>query len=51
MWEVLTEADSIQQGSDELCDEYEVDRERLERDLQGFVSQLLEHRLAEVSDG
>ena len=51
MWEVLTNADSIQQASDELCDEYEVDRERLERDLQGFVSRLLEHGLAEVSDG
>lgn len=50
MWEVLTNADSIQQASDQLIDEYQVDRERLERDLKKFVSRLLEHGLAEVSD-
>lgn len=47
-WEVLTESDSIQQATDRLLEEYDVESERLEHDIQDFIGKLLEQGLAEV---
>jgi hypothetical protein len=51
MWATLTTAASIQAASDTLQDEYEVEKDRLERDLQALVEKLVGHGLVEVRGG
>jgi hypothetical protein len=51
MWAVLTTAKSLQAACDALAGEYEVERERLERDLLALVEKLVEHQLVEVHVG
>ena len=48
MWAVLTTAESLQAACETLVAEYEVDRERLERDVRVLVEKLVEHGLVEV---
>ena len=49
MWAVLTSAGSLQAAYDTLFAEYDVEGERLERDLRGLVEKLVEHGLLEVT--
>jgi hypothetical protein len=49
MWAVLTTAPSLQAACDTLAQEYDVERERLERDLRVLVEKLVEHGLVEAS--
>ena len=49
MWVVLSEASSISQAIDILLLEYDVDRERLVKDVCEFVSRLLRKELIELS--
>src|SRR5215831_13467898 len=48
MWNVLTDSPSIQAAFDRLQIEYEVEPARLERDLNEFISKLLEQSLIEL---
>ena len=48
MWNVLTDASSIQAAYDLLLQEYDVEPSQLRRDLEEFVAQLLEHQLMET---
>jgi Coenzyme PQQ synthesis protein D (PqqD) len=48
MWVVLTSTESLQAARDALLNEYDVDAERLERDLQTLVGKLVEHGLVEI---
>lgn len=48
MWTRLIGADSIQAAYEELLGEYEVDNERLRRDLRELISQLVGSGLLEV---
>ncbi len=50
MWSALTTADSIQAAYESLLNEYDVDAERLRRDLDAFVEQLRERGLVELID-
>lgn len=51
MWTLLVTLPSIDAAYEALLDEYEVDPQRLRRDLERLVRQLLEHRLIELDDG
>jgi hypothetical protein len=51
MWAALTTAESLQAARYALLAEYDVDAERLERDLQALVEKLVEHGLVEVRGG
>jgi len=48
MWRLLPESDSIQEAYAALLDEYEVEPDRLRRDLVGFVEELSNHGLIEI---
>lgn len=48
MWQVLASSDSIQAAYDQLLAEYDVEEERLRRDLMNLVPKLEQHKLAEV---
>jgi hypothetical protein len=48
MWAAVTAADSLRAACETLLHEYDVDAERLQRDLQGLVEKLVEHGLVEV---
>src|SRR5262245_20840847 len=48
MWRLLTESDSIQEAYAVLLDEYDVEPDRLRRDLVGFVEELSNHGLIEI---
>jgi len=48
MWNLLTEAPSIQAAYDTLLQEYEVEPARLREDLDVFLDQLVEQGLIEV---
>jgi len=48
MWAVLTTAESLQAAGETLLAEYDVDAERMQRDLQNLVEKLVEHGLVEV---
>ena len=48
MWNLLTEAPSIQAAYDTLLQEYEVEPARLREDLDAFLDQLVEQGLIEV---
>jgi len=49
MWAALTTAESLRAACDTLAGEYDVEPERLERDLRSLVEKLAEHGLVEVS--
>ncbi len=51
MWAVLTASDSIQAAYESLLGEYEVDPDRLHKDLQALIEKLVENGLAEISGG
>jgi hypothetical protein len=51
MWMNLTTAESLQAACDSLLAEYEVEGERLQRDLENLVEKLVEHGLLEVRGG
>lgn len=51
MWAALTSANSIQEAYETLLGEYEVDAEKLRRDLQGLLEKLVEKGLIEVGGG
>lgn len=48
MWEVLTSTPSLAAARRALLDEFDVDAERLGRDLDRLVSQLSDHGLVEL---
>jgi hypothetical protein len=50
MWGALTTSESIQAAYESLLNEYDVDAERLRRDLDAFIEQLLERGLVELID-
>lgn len=50
MWAALTASESIQAAYEKLLSEYDVDRERLKRDLTSLIEKLVEHGLVEISD-
>lgn len=50
MWAALTTAGSLQAARDTLLAEYDVDAERLERDLHALIEKLVENGLVEVRD-
>ena len=49
MWAALTTAESLQAAYDALLAEYDVEGERLERDLRALFERLVEHGLLEVT--
>jgi hypothetical protein len=51
MWSALTTAESLQAACEALLAEYDVDAERLQKDLQALVEKLAEHGLVEVRGG
>lgn len=51
MWQVVTEADSIQAAFDVLLEEYEVEAHTLRADLSELLDTLVARGLIEVSDG
>jgi Coenzyme PQQ synthesis protein D (PqqD) len=51
MWAVLTAAESLRTAYDTLLDEYDLDGQNLEGDLQNLVEKLVEHGLMEVRGG
>jgi hypothetical protein len=50
MWQVLTEAPSIQSAFDTLLDEYEVDSDTLKHDLDTFIGELVNRALITLAD-
>jgi hypothetical protein len=51
MWAALTSAESLRAACEALEGEYDVERERLERDVRALVGKLVEHGLVEVRGG
>ena len=51
MWQVLTNSGSIQQGIDDLLEEYDVDRATLEGDVLNLLGKLAGQGLVEIIDG
>jgi len=49
MWTLLTESESIQQAYSALLGEYDVEDQRLRRDLEEFIGKLLEHDLVSLT--
>ena len=49
IWVLLTEDAALQRAFDILCDEYEVEPERLQADLLGLVEKLAEAGLVQVA--
>ena len=50
MWTVLTTSESIQSAYEGLLEEYDVETDRLRRDLEDLADKLVEHGLVDVSD-
>lgn len=50
MWRALTETGRVELARDRLLDQLDVDRATLERDLDAFVSGLVERGLLRVDD-
>ena len=48
MWQVLTTQPTIEAALNDLCAEFDVDREQLRRDLEELLDQLVAQRLIEV---
>jgi hypothetical protein len=48
MWGALTSSNSIQEAYETLLAEYEVEAERLRRELSDLIEKLVEHELIEV---
>ena len=48
MWEVLTKAGTVEAAYEELLGTYDVDAERLRRDLEGLIEKLMENGLIET---
>jgi hypothetical protein len=48
MWRHLTAEESIQAAYEKLLDEYDVDGEKLRKDLEVFVEKLVENSLVEL---
>jgi hypothetical protein len=51
MWTLLTNSNSIQSAYENLLTEYEVEPEKLSRDLDDLIEKLVAHGLAEVAGG
>ena len=51
MWQLVTEADSIEAAFDILQEEYEVETDRLRADLTELLEVLLARGLIELADG
>ncbi len=51
IWTALTTSDSVQAAYEALLAVYDVETERLRRDLHEVIETLLEHGLVEVSGG
>jgi hypothetical protein len=51
MWQAVTSAGCLQAAHESLLAEYDVDADRLQRDLQQLVETLVEHGLLEVRGG
>jgi hypothetical protein len=49
MWQLITGSESVQAACEALLQEYDVEPERLRRDLSGFIQELLELGLVEVA--
>lgn len=49
IWEVLERSPTIQAAYDELAGEYAVEPERLRIDLEGFIGQIVDQGLAELT--
>ena len=50
MWELLTSSESIEAAYAALLDEYEVEPENLQKDLEELVSQLVDSKLLELNE-
>ena len=48
MWTVLSEAESIAAGMERLLAEYDVDHEKLENDVDEFLTNLVDKKLIEL---
>lgn len=51
MWQVLTQAPSIQDAYETLLSEYDVEPDRLKQDLEEFITKLADRGMIEVHDG
>ena len=51
MWQLVTEAESIEAAFDVLLEEYEVEPDTLRADLSGLLEALLARGLLEIADG
>ncbi|MDQ7029720.1 MAG: PqqD family peptide modification chaperone [Ardenticatenia bacterium] len=51
IWELIQEPITVQAVLEKLLEEYEVERERCERDLLAFLDRLADAGLIEVRDG
>lgn len=49
MWTLLTASESIQRAYETLLGEYAVDGQQLRRDVEDFVSKLVEHHLVQLN--
>jgi len=50
MWQVLTSSGSVQAAYESLLEEYEVEEDRLRRDLDDLIEQLVGHELVKFVD-
>ncbi|GGG76500.1 lasso peptide biosynthesis PqqD family chaperone [Paenibacillus radicis (ex Gao et al. 2016)] len=48
IWELLSEPSTLEGLVDELCTEYEIDREACERQVTAFLAQLTEQGLIQI---
>lgn len=48
MWNTLNETKSVEEAYQKLLEEYEVDAEKLNQDLQNLITELAEHKLLSV---
>ncbi len=48
MWEALTKGNTVEAAYEELLRTYDVDAERLRRDLEGLIEKLIENGLLET---
>jgi Coenzyme PQQ synthesis protein D (PqqD) len=51
MWQVLTEKDSVKAAYETLLAEYDVEPDKLQKDLEELIDQLVEHGLVATTDG
>jgi hypothetical protein len=51
VWALVSEGKTFGEICDLMVDEYEVEREQLQGDIEAFVTDLARHRLVAVKDG